>query len=60
MGADAMAEVKELREVALMAYRSWDKDEDTRLGKLLRAMVDPAFAKTYLPEMQSIHPKDNP
>lgn len=43
------------RKVASEAYAAWDSDHDMRVGKLLRAMADPAFAKVYRSEIAALH-----
>lgn len=44
------ARIKELEELAANAYRAWDADNDSRVGKILRAMTDENFRKSYLPK----------
>lgn len=40
-----------LRTLAKDAYEAWDNDMDARVGKLLRAMLDEKFSKTYRPDL---------
>lgn len=42
-------------EVAVEAFEAWDKDDDARVGKLLRAMADPEFAKAYREDVACLH-----
>lgn len=44
-------EAGQLRFIAEKAKAAWDEEKDHRVGKLLRAMVDVDFRKTYLPEL---------
>lgn len=45
------SEVQRLRSLARDAYEAWDNDRDAKVGKLLRAMLDDAFCKTYRPDL---------
>lgn len=49
------AEIARLRQLAEDAYRAWDSDQDGRVGKLLRAMLDEDFCHSYRPDLT---PKD--
>ena len=37
--------------IARDAYECWDNDKDTKVGKLLRAMLDEKFRAQYLPDL---------
>lgn len=52
-GARDAEEVRQLRVLADEAWMAWDGDEDTRVGKFLHAMIDPAFRKTYRPDLSA-------
>lgn len=43
------------RKVAAEAFEAWDSDNDSRLGKLLRAMSDPVFARQYRKDIAALH-----
>ena len=47
---DAITEIETMRSLARDAYDAWDHDRDARVGKLLRAMMDDGFRKTYRPD----------
>lgn len=47
---DAITELETMRSLARDAYDAWDHDRDARVGKLLRAMTDDQFRKTYRPD----------
>jgi hypothetical protein len=47
----AIEEIEALRKLASDAYTKWDADDEARVGKLLRAMVDHEFRKTYRPDL---------
>jgi len=49
----AIAEIKALRLLAQDAAIAWDEGKDSRVGKLLRAMVDVEFRKTYKPDIDA-------
>jgi hypothetical protein len=44
-------ENEQLRKLAQDAYAAWDSDQETKVGKLLRAMLDANFRKTYRPDL---------
>ena len=50
LAADALAEIEAMRSLARDAYDAWDHDRDARVGKLLLAMMDQKFRKTYRPD----------
>lgn len=50
LAADALAEIEAMRSLARDAYDAWDHDRDARVGKLLLAMMDEKFRKTYRPD----------
>lgn len=45
------AESERLRTLARDAAVAWDADRDARVGKLLRAMVDVDYCRTYRPDL---------
>lgn len=47
------AEIERLRALAKDAYAAWDMDRDARVGKLLRAMLNPEFSSAYRPDLQA-------
>lgn len=47
------------RKVAAEAYREWDGDNDVRVGKLLKAMAEPSFARNYRADIAALH-NDSP
>ena len=47
-------EVNALLTLAEDAHAAWDKDEDARVGKLLLAMMDEVFRKTYRPDLVKV------
>lgn len=47
----AIAERDRLRTLARDAHTAWDNDRDARVGKLLMAMLDCEFSKTYRPDL---------
>ncbi len=51
-------EVNALLTLAEDAHEAWDKDEDARVGKLLLAMMDAAFRKTYRPDLVKVGATD--
>lgn len=55
----AGAEIQRLRKLATDAYEAWDTDQDTRVGKLLRAMVDADFCRTYRPDLLPPNPESS-
>ena len=44
-------EIERLRTLARDAYAAWDGDKDARVGKLLHAMLDEEFSKSYRPDL---------
>lgn len=46
---------RQWRELTAQVYAYWDADKNMKVGKMLRAMSDPKFAKTYLPETTFLH-----
>ncbi len=44
-------ELEQLRKLASDAHEAWDKDRDIQVGKLLKAMLDDKFRKTYRPDL---------
>lgn len=48
---EAAAEIERLRTLARDAYEAWDNDRDSKVGKLLRAMLDGKFCATYRPDL---------
>lgn len=48
---EAADEIERLRTLASDAYEAWDSDRDSRVGKLLRAMLDGKFCATYRPDL---------
>ena len=46
----AADEIEQLRKLARDAYAAWNSDQETKVGKLLRAMLDGGFRKTYRPD----------
>lgn len=40
-------EIEQLQKLAQDAYAAWDNNQDMKVGKLLRAMLDSDFRKTY-------------
>lgn len=48
---DAADEIEQLRKLAQDAYSAWNSDQETKVGKLLRAMLDGGFRKTYRPDL---------
>jgi len=51
-------EVNALLTLAEDAHEAWDKDEDARVGKLLLAMMDATFRKTYRPDLAKVGGSD--
>ena len=51
VGTTAECELYQLRKLAEDAYEAWDSDKETQVGKLLRAMLDGGFRKTYRPDL---------
>lgn len=49
--AELDAEIQRLQTLARDAFAAWEYDRDARVGKLLRAMVDVQFCKTYRPDL---------
>lgn len=49
--ASLIDENEQLRKLAQDAYAAWDSDQETKVGKLLRAMLDGDFRKTYRPDL---------
>lgn len=49
---DNANEVKALHTLAAAAYKAWDADNDVKVGKLLRAMLEPPFRTAYLPDLE--------
>jgi hypothetical protein len=45
-------EIEQLTTLASDAFLAWDKDKDSTVGKLLRAMLDPNFRATYKPGLK--------
>ncbi len=45
------AENERLHTLARDARAAWDADRDARVGKLLRAMVDTDYCRTYRPDL---------
>lgn len=45
-------EIEQLTTLARDAFIAWDKDKDSTVGKLLRAMLDPNFRATYKPSLK--------
>lgn len=45
-------EVEVMRVLAREAYEAWGADNDARLGKLLRAMIDDEFRNSYRPDLR--------
>ena len=54
---DARKEIDKLLTLARDAQAAWDGDNDARVGKLLRAMVDKDFCKSYRPDL--VQPTDS-
>jgi hypothetical protein len=55
--ADARdAEILRLRTLARDARAAWNIDKDVRVGKLLFAMTDDAFCRTYRPDLFAAQP----
>lgn len=48
-------DINAFRSTAAVALEHWDNDRDTKVGKLLKAMSDPEFAKSYLPGIPPLH-----
>lgn len=48
---ECAAEIGRLQALAREAYEAWDKDRDSRVGKLLLAMLDAKFCATYRPDL---------
>lgn len=48
----ASHEIESLRTLAREASEAWDSDSDTRVGKLLRAMLDDGFRGAYRPDLR--------
>jgi hypothetical protein len=48
--------VAALLKLAEDAYEAWDNDRDARVGKLLKAMLDPKFRATYRPDATTQEP----
>lgn len=46
-------ELAVLRSLAATARDAWDNDQDTRVGKLLLAMIDEKFRASYLPDFDA-------
>ena len=44
-------EIARLRTLALDAHTAWNLDMDSRVGKLLHAMLDEEFSKSYRPDL---------
>lgn len=44
-----------LTSIAHEAYKAWDSDQDSRVGKILRALADPSFAQQYRADIESLH-----
>lgn len=40
---------------SIEAHRRWDSDQDAKLGKLLIAMANPDFGRTYSAETAALH-----
>lgn len=51
VGREAATEIEQLRTLARDAYEAWDNYRDAQVGKLLRAMLDETFRKTYRPDL---------
>lgn len=49
--AELRAEHERLSTLARDAYVAWSTDRDARVGKLLRAMVDAGYCRTYRPDL---------
>jgi hypothetical protein len=47
----AADEIEALRTLAREAYAAWDTDMDSKIGKLLHAMLYEGFRKTYRPDL---------
>lgn len=47
---DAITEIESVWSIAHEAYIAWDNDMDAKVGKLLRAILDEQFRKTYRPD----------
>ena len=45
------AEAEALRTLAKDAHKAWDADKAMRVGKLLIAMIDPEFRRSYRPDL---------
>jgi len=45
------SEVRRLLTLAEDAHEAWDNDRDTKVGKLLYAMISPEFCQHYRPEL---------
>ena len=52
MAETALRAQGELMAIANDAYSAWDNDQDSKVGKLLRAMVDEEFRRSYRPHPQ--------
>lgn len=50
-----MGKCNNWHEVAAEALAAWDQDDHSRVSKLLRAMADPEFAKTYRDDIACLH-----
>lgn len=49
-----LAALKSVVKIADEAFEAWDKDNDMRCGKMLRALSDPKL-KGYRPDIDAIH-----
>lgn len=49
---ECIDEIESLLALARDAYDAWDADDDPKVGKLLRAMLDEAFRSTYRPDLR--------
>jgi hypothetical protein len=43
------------RKIAAEAYDEWDRDNDMRVGKLLKAMSESSFAASYRADIAALH-----
>jgi hypothetical protein len=58
--AQPVASVQAWRDVAAEAYEHWDNDREMKVGKILRAMADPDFAKSYGKKYAALHATPQP
>lgn len=54
-GGKLLTNLQLLQSIASEAYDEWDNDNASRVGKILRALADPVFAKSYRADIAELH-----